>query len=212
MDRWPPRLKARSCMLCSPRLSGRRARRVEAGAVVGDRHDERRGAVKRDVDGARLTVAGRVRHRLAQDPQQGLPYLGRSLETGPDRDGDVDAGARADALRCVRDRPLERLVGRARQRQDRGAGLLERALGRLGEVLGAGMAGEPAALRRDVGELLREPVVELARQAPALVEHGVLGVARCAHSKSRMPPTISASQAATWTRLPPDSVSLEDPG
>ena len=86
----------------------------------------------------------------------------------------------AIASAALRERDLERLADRRRQRRDRHARLAERALrgGRHPHDFAVRRAAQPRSLAADERQLLREPVVQLARESSALLEHG--GVSRSA--------------------------------
>jgi hypothetical protein len=84
----------------------------------------------------------------------------------------VRARSGRDVLGRVRQRDVERVVDVAAERGDRGPRFVQRALGRRGDVrertLFAGLRDERACLADDEGELLRQPVVEIACDATPL--------------------------------------------
>src|SRR3954453_7597709 len=76
-----------------------RGARVESGAVVGHCQDERRRPVDRDADGAGAAVVDRIRHGLAQDPDERLADVGGRVDAWTHDDHDLDPRADADAVR-----------------------------------------------------------------------------------------------------------------
>src|SRR4051794_28904681 len=146
--------------------------RIEALSVITDSYPDRVGVGQRDEDGRRLTVACRVRDRLAHDPRKVLAYLGRHMDARREIETDVCPGTRSDVLRCLSKRHVERLVDVAAERRDRGARLVEGALGRCRDFRErtrlAALLDQRSRLTDDECELLRQPVVQVARDPAAL--------------------------------------------
>ena len=90
---------------------------------------------------------------------------------------------------------VERLVERPRERGDRAAGVAEGALGRSLDLARRLVAGrrEPRRAAADVEQLLRDAVVQVARDPPPLLEHGRLRKARASTRRSRAPRRTSST-------------------
>ena len=111
-----------------------------------------------------VNAHGGVDDRLALDTEHRLADFRRDTDAGVEVERDLHACARGGAHPGGLDRSLQRLiVGRARQARDREPRLLQRAVGcreqvgRLG--IGPRAVDEAPRVRRDVRELLGQPVV-----------------------------------------------------
>ena len=136
-------------------------------------------------------MAGGVRHGLAQDAQQGLARLRRDQDIGRHVEVDLHALAPRDLLGGAGERRPEGLVVGSHEGGDGVARVLQRALRRVDELLhhrrSALLAGHVRRLLHDERQLLGHAVVQLARDAAALVADGgdfdlVLGVPALQHT------------------------------
>jgi hypothetical protein len=149
-------------------------RGVETDAVVGDADLQLGLLGELDADALRPAVTCRVRHGLADDPQQRLARRRSELQPGDRVRFDTRAPPPGRLAGHARERLLERLVGRADERRDHGARLVERAAGRRRDVGGrlrrAVARAQRVGLLGDEREVLCQPVVDLARQPAAFVQ------------------------------------------
>ncbi len=153
-------------------------RRVEADAVVDDAHVQLRVLGQLDADALRLPVTRRVRHRLPDDPQHGLARRRGQLQARVSRTPGPWPPDPGRLLGDAHERFGQRLVGRAHERGDHAARLVECAAPRGPDVAhslrGTVAPGQLAGLLHDERQVLRHAVVDVAREPLALVEHGRL--------------------------------------
>src|SRR5262245_26108605 len=159
-------------------LAGGDVALVEAGAVIDDGHEAlARTFLDPHLGALRAGVLARVREPFLDDAEhldllvRREPYPALDLEVDPEPavgGEEVDIAAQGGVER--------RRAGRGREREDSEARLLLRGRGgllQLGErPLRVGTALEHRRVRRHGEEVLREPVVDLARDAGALLRHG----------------------------------------
>ena len=123
-------------------------------------------------------MAGGVGDGLAHDAQQVLPHLAGHLDVVGQLEVPGHPETRSEVLHRLGDGVVERLGLRDREHGDGPPGLVERPVGRTGQdagVRGRRRAGRGAAgLAGDEGELVGQAVVQLAGDAPALLDRGLL--------------------------------------
>ena len=174
--------EARGPLAIGPRASRHHRPRPSAARTS----TRSRGAPRSASDG----VASCVQERLARD----APHLVRGVRVHDDVvvevEYDVAAVALLDVAAQLRDHTSEPAITLVPVGRDDAARLSERAVGRLmqlGQLLVVvAAARREAALRADVGEFLGQAVVDLRRDAPALVARRV---PRLAGARARRPRT-----------------------
>src|ERR671922_2147465 len=148
---------------------------LEAAAVVAHRDDPLAVApADDDLSPPRARVLAHVREPLLDDPEHLDLLVGRERDPVVDLELDLELAVGGQELDVAPKSRVEgRRAARRRQRQDREARLLLRRGGRLPEpgndLLRRRAVLEHARVRRDGEEVLREPVVDLARDARPLL-------------------------------------------
>ena len=148
---------------------------VEADAVVRDGDDAPAGPLRdRHLDVTRSGVPARVAETLLDDPEHLDLLVRREPDLRIDVELDVELAVRREDLDVAAQRGVEpRRAARRREREHREPRFLlrrgRRALQAREDLLERRAGLEHAHLRRDREQVLRETVVDLARDARALV-------------------------------------------
>ncbi len=133
-----------------------------------------RGVSRSDALG--LAVADGVADGLSGDSEQASPCWGRARASGSSDRDDLDVVAAAEVVGHLLQDPDERLVDRAGERGDGAAHLVERSRGGTADPFGGlgirCLTGQRPGLAPEKGELLGQPVMQVPRHPPAVLQHG----------------------------------------